>query len=69
MTSPARDPRPAAVPPQGDARARLHVDLAALGENYRRYCAATSARIGAVVKADAYGMGLKPVADTLYRAG
>jgi alanine racemase len=45
------------------------VDLAALRDNYRRYCAATSARVSAVVKADAYGLGLRPVADALYEAG
>jgi len=53
----------------GDARARLYVDLAALRDNYRRYCTATSARVSAVVKADAYGLGFRPVVDTLYEAG
>ncbi len=38
-------------------------------DNFGRYCAATSARVAAVVKADAYGLGMIPVADALYKAG
>ena len=69
MTIPARDDAGNTALRNGDARARLHVNLAALRDNYRRFCAATSARVSAVVKADAYGLGVRQVADTLYEAG
>jgi len=52
------------------ARPRLTVDLDALARNWRRLCAeAPTAEIGAAVKADGYGLGLGPVARTLWRAG
>ena len=69
MTIPARDQPSNAPFLNGDARARLHVSLSALRDNYARFCAATSARVSAVVKADAYGLGLKPVVKALYEAG
>lgn len=49
----------------------LRVDLGAIGDNYGVLCrqlAATS-RCGAVVKADAYGLGMDRVAPALYRRG
>ncbi|MDP6378012.1 MAG: alanine racemase [Pseudomonadales bacterium] len=58
--------------------ARLRVDLKALEHNYRKLCDAAGSlpetavrvpRTGAVVKANAYGMGLEPVARVLWRAG
>ncbi len=52
------------------ARPRLTVDLDALGANYRRLqTEAPGAEIAAVVKADGYGLGLAPVARTLFAAG
>jgi alanine racemase len=52
------------------ARPRLTVDLDALRANYRRLAAeAPGAEIAAVVKADGYGLGLAPVARTLFAAG
>ena len=49
----------------------LHVDLAALEHNYRqlRLLCEPPVKMLAVVKADAYGHGLLPVARTLARAG
>lgn len=52
------------------AGAVLTVDLAAIAENYRRLRARVAPdECAAVVKADAYGLGLDPVAPTLWRAG
>ncbi len=48
--------------------ARLLVDLAALRANYLVLCAAAD-EVAAVVKADAYGCGVGPVAQTLANAG
>ncbi|MGI9326060.1 MAG: alanine racemase [Pseudomonadales bacterium] len=48
--------------------ARLLVDLAALRANYRALCAVAD-EVAAVVKADAYGCGVGPIAQTLADAG
>ena len=49
---------------------RLTVDLAALAGNWRRMAALSgSARAGAVVKADAYGLGVEDCGAALYFAG
>jgi alanine racemase len=57
--------------PEDRAGAILTVDLAALVENWRRLKRHAGARcdMGAVVKADAYGLGLAPVAQALKNAG
>ncbi|MDV6330640.1 alanine racemase [Asticcacaulis sp. 201] len=48
----------------------LTIDLAAVAANYRRIQAqAPTAQVSAVVKADAYGLGVEPVSHTLYDAG
>ncbi len=50
--------------------ARLSVNLKALVENYKTLSAsASSAQCAGVVKADAYGLGLEPVANSLWSAG
>jgi alanine racemase len=50
--------------------ATLDVDLAAVASNYRWFARrAGSAACAACVKADAYGLGLAPVAHTLWQAG
>jgi alanine racemase len=50
--------------------AELHIDLDALVANYRALCKlAHPARVSAVVKANAYGLGIGPVAAALARAG
>ena len=61
-TSPVTHPVPVAN--------RLRVDLGALRENYRALAArGSAAECAGVVKADAYGLGLEPVARSLARAG
>lgn len=50
--------------------ASLHIDLAALQRNYLRFCdAAGAGKSAATVKADAYGLGMAPVARALWAAG
>ncbi len=50
--------------------ANLTINLAALGENYRILTGESSpAKLAAVVKANAYGLGIKEVATTLSGAG
>ena len=65
-------PRPVttAGPPAAEAGGILTVDLAALEANWRMLGRrATPAECGAVIKADAYGCGIEPVARALVRAG
>lgn len=53
-----------------DALGRLEIDLAALARNYRVLAdAAAPGTCGAVVKANAYGLGVGPVARCLHDAG
>ncbi len=50
--------------------AELHIDLGALVANYRALCElARPAGVSAVVKANAYGLGIAPVAAALAAAG
>jgi alanine racemase len=53
------------------AAARLTIDLAALAANWHRLAARVGERVAtaAVVKADAYGIGLEPAAEALAEAG
>ena len=54
----------------GDAPAVLSVDLDALAANYATVCAAAApSRVAAVLKANAYGLGVGPVALRLAREG
>ncbi len=56
--------------PASCADAVLTIDLSAVAANYRALAkAAKGAECGAVVKADAYGLGVKPVAKALATAG
>ncbi|CAH0340200.1 alanine racemase [Rhizobium sp. CECT 9324] len=49
---------------------RLTVDLQAIAENWREMARRSGkARTGAVLKADAYGLGIEDVGETLYMAG
>ncbi len=55
---------------RGPAVAELEIDLRAIAANYALLCErARPAAIAAVVKADAYGLGLGPVATRLSAAG
>lgn len=57
-------------PPLSRAHAVLHIDLGALVDNWRSLARqAAPARCGAVVKADAYGLGAAPVVRSLLDAG
>ncbi len=59
--------RPVTAPP---AALRLHVDADALADNWRRLNALSgSARAGAAVKADAYGLGVRAAVPILAGAG
>ena len=49
--------------------ARLTVDLDALAANYATLKAQSSAEVAPVVKADAYGLGVEPVARRLWAEG
>ncbi|MGM0561720.1 MAG: alanine racemase [Pseudomonadota bacterium] len=52
------------------ARAVVHIDLSALVRNYRSLCAqAENCEVSAVVKRDAYGLGLEAVGRALSGAG
>ena len=51
------------------AQAELIVDLDALVANWRALSDRSAGEAGAVVKADAYGLGFAPVATALARAG
>ena len=66
-----RGPAPgAAAENEAEASAILTIDLNALSENYRTLAEhAGPAECGAVVKADAYGLGMAEVAPALWRAG
>lgn len=48
----------------------LRIDLAALAQNYQMFCGEVApAECAVAVKGDAYGLGLEPVARTLWDAG
>ena len=61
---------PPSDPPPGDAGGVLRIDLGAIAANYRNLQARlAAATCGAVVKADAYGLGAAKVAKALWGAG
>jgi len=53
----------------GSTTGRITIDPAAVVRNFRALAAETAAECGAVVKADAYGCGLAPIACALARGG
>jgi alanine racemase len=58
------------LPLAGRSPARLTVRLGAIESNYREVCRrAAPARVAPVVKADAYSLGMVPVAHALHAAG
>lgn len=66
----ATDERVTAWPPADNAGAWLTIDLGAIRDNYLALARkASGARCGAVVKADAYGLGATRVAPVLAAAG
>lgn len=50
-------------------RGRLQVDLGALAKNFRAYSTFVQGSVGAVVKADAYGLGAERIARVLFSIG
>jgi alanine racemase len=63
-------PEPASPFAQHDTGGTLTIDLAAIEANWRALARqALTVECGAVVKANAYGMGLEPVTATLAKAG
>lgn len=58
------------LPVAGEDHARLTIDLSALADNWRAMDRRSgAARTAAVLKADAYGIGLEPAAKTFHQAG
>ena len=56
--------------PGETAQAVLEVDLDAIGANWRSLCARhPSGPVAGVIKADGYGLGARPVAAALHKAG
>ncbi len=61
---------PALKPPVPETGGTLQIDLAAIEANYRTLArAAVTAQCAAVVKANAYGLGIAPVTTKLAQAG
>src|ERR1700712_1995290 len=58
------------IMPGETAQAVLEVDLDAIGANWRSLCARhPSGPVAGVIKADGYGLGARPVAAALHKAG
>lgn len=47
----------------------LEIDLSRVVANYRKVSSLTNAQIAAVIKANAYGLGAKQIAASLYKSG
>ncbi|WP_430440585.1 alanine racemase [Shinella sp.] len=63
-------PTRSTLPVAGEDHARLTIDLSALADNWRAMARRSgAARTAAVLKADAYGIGLEPAARTFHLAG
>lgn len=63
-------PTRSTLPVAGEDHARLTIDLSALADNWRAMVRRSgAARTAAVLKADAYGIGLEPAARTFHLAG
>ncbi len=57
-------------PPEALAGARITIDLNAMAKNWQKFAElAPKSETGAVVKANAYGLGLEQVAPALWKAG
>jgi alanine racemase len=68
--SPSNDQPTASGPPESEAGGILTIDLAAIVANWRELARrAEPAACAAVIKADAYGCGIEPIARALVAAG
>jgi alanine racemase len=56
-------------PPEAEACGILKINLTNLAANYERLSKQTEAECAAVVRADAYGCGIAPVAGALWKSG
>ena len=56
-------------PPEAEANGILKINLTNLAANYERLSKQTEAECAAVVRADAYGCGIAPVAGALSKSG
>jgi alanine racemase len=56
-------------PPEDEACGTLKINLANLAANYERLSKHTEAECAAVVRADAYGCGIGPIAGALWKSG
>jgi alanine racemase len=56
-------------PPEDEACGTLKINLANLAANYERLSKQTDAECAAVVRADAYGCGIDPIAGALWKSG
>jgi alanine racemase len=56
-------------PPEAEACGILKINLTALAANYERLTKQTEEECAAVVRADAYGCGIGPVAGALWKSG
>jgi alanine racemase len=56
-------------PPQAEAGGVLKINLTNLAANYERLARHTEAECAAVVRADAYGCGISPIAGALAKSG
>jgi alanine racemase len=56
-------------PPEAEACGTLKINLSNLAANYERLSKRTDAECAAVVKADAYGCGIGPIAGALSKSG
>ncbi len=56
-------------PPEAEACGVLKINLTNLAANYERLAKQTDAECAAVVRADAYGCGIAPIAGALWKTG
>jgi alanine racemase len=56
-------------PPEAEAGGVLKINLTNLAANYERLAKRTEAECAAVVRADAYGCGIGPIAGALWKSG
>ena len=56
-------------PPESEACGVLKINLTNLATNYERFTKQTEAEVAAVVRADAYGCGIGPIAGALAKSG
>lgn len=56
-------------PPESEASAVLKINLGAIAFNWERLAKSTGAECGAVLRCNAYGCGIEPIAEALAKSG